>query len=87
MIRAIATYFQPDIGDILIVPTTSTNRRSSSWRVMPSAARVKPYRDDAALFSPLPDRAQIEIGLCPYCETALGQRHRDRPTGRWVMSA
>ncbi len=65
MIRAIRDYFNNDIGDILI-DTDDIYEQAQQFmaHVMPEHAnRVKRYRDDAPLFSPLPDRAPDRIGL------------------------
>jgi Ribonuclease G/E len=68
VIRAIRDYFNHDIGDILI-DTDDIYEQAQQFmaHVMPEhAARVKRYRDDAPLFSPLPDRAPDRVGLRPH---------------------
>jgi ribonuclease E len=65
VIRAIRDYFNHDIGDILI-DTDDVYDQAQQFmaHVMPEhAARVKRYRDDAPLFSALPDRAPDRVGL------------------------
>ena len=62
MIRAIRDYFNHDIGDILI-DTDDVFEQAQQFmaHVMPEhAARVKRYRDDAALFSRFQIEHQIE---------------------------
>jgi ribonuclease E len=81
VIRAIRDYFNHDIGDILIDTDDIYDQAQQFMaHVMPEhAARVKRYRDDAALFSRFQIEHQIESAYARTVQAALGRRHRDRP--------
>ena len=81
VIRAIRDYFTADIGEILIdTDDIYDQAQQFMTHVMPeTASKVKRYRDDAPLFSPLPDRAPDRDGVRAHGQPALGRRDRDRP--------
>ena len=81
VIRAIRDYFTADVGEILI-DTDDIYEQAQQFmtHVMPETAhKVKRYRDDAALFSPLPDRAPDRDRVRAHGQPAVGRRDRHRP--------